>query len=143
MISQPKFKLDSDAQRIWVRFPLGPHGEVNHFLDALLMRLQENDQEALTIFCGLLKSRERITKNELVTYCEMREVTKFLDMISYFVKVSDPYDEAKDEAKSNASKGKVSRHSSVPQNSVRSRIPLRSAGNLSHVMTELKPEADK
>ena len=52
MLKAPKYEIDMDNQKVWLRLALGDNGEVNHFLDALMMKAQMEQDADLMTFCG-------------------------------------------------------------------------------------------
>lgn len=92
MLKAPKYEIDMDNQKVWLRLALGDNGEVNHFLDALMMKAQMEQDADLMTFCGHLKAHERFYKNDLVTDFNLNYLGQFLQLLTKFVDVSDPYD---------------------------------------------------
>ena len=92
MLKAPKYEIDMDNQKVWLRLSLGDNGEVNHFLDALLIKAQVHQDMNLMSFCGQLKSHERFYKNDLVTDFDLSHLNQFLDLLTTFVDITDPYE---------------------------------------------------
>ena len=78
MLKAPKYEIDMDNQKVWLRLALGDNGEVNHFLDALMMKAQMEQDADLMTFCGHLKAHERFYKNDLVTDFNLNYLGQFL-----------------------------------------------------------------
>lgn len=94
MIETPHYEIDRDNNKVWLRLPLGGNGEVNHFLDAMLDKCQDLGNDQLILFCAELKSKERFYKNDLVSWFEIDQLGTFLELLSLFVNIQDPYADA-------------------------------------------------
>lgn len=92
MIKQPVIETDNKHQRIWLKLENGPRGEVNHFIDALLIAGQSNHDQAAISFCVGLKANERFYNNKLMTYFSTDQLNDFVHALSSYVSISDPYD---------------------------------------------------
>lgn len=91
MIKQPVIETDDKHRRIWLKLENGPRGEVNHFIDALLIAGQRNHDQAAISFCVGLKANERFYNNKLMTYFPVDQLNGFVHALSSYVSISDPY----------------------------------------------------
>lgn len=91
MIKQPTIEIDNKHNRIWLRLELGSHGEANHFIDALLIAGQKNQDQNVITFCVELKANERFYKGQLMTYFSEERLNDFVHALGSYVSMTDPY----------------------------------------------------
>lgn len=100
MIKKPQWHIerstDHTSDRVVLVLDTGEDHEINHFLDALLLKSHEQETTQLI---GLLKSREKWDDNKeaITSWMYVDDLPKLLDLLLELANITDPFIDNKQE----------------------------------------------